>query len=177
MSKWQSVKSVLFGVLMLVGGIVIIAKPEAGYLLAIAIISLGLMLDGLRALIYYFTMARHMVGGKEILFRGVILLDFGVMPLSLSNVPEIGLLLYLVAVHVFSGVIDILGAREARGFGAPRWRLKLAYGAANVLLGVLCLFCLHNRTLLVYLYGAGLIYSAVLRIISAVRKTAIVYIQ
>lgn len=177
MTKWQSVKSILSGVLMILVGVLIILKPEAGYPLAIAIISLGLMLDGLRALIYYFTMARHMVGGKQLLFRGVILLDIGFFPLTLSQVPELGLLLYLVIVHAFSGGVDILRALEARKFGAPSWRLKLAYGAANVVLAVLCLFCLKNTTLLVYIYGAGLIYSAILRIVSAVRKTAIVYIQ
>lgn len=34
-----------------------------------------------------------------------------------------------------------------------------------------------NTTLAAYIYGAGLIYSAVLRIISAFRRTDIVYIQ
>ena len=55
--------------------------------------------------------------------------------------------------------------------------MKMAIGAADVLFGLASIFCIGRPNILVYIYAAGLIYSAVLRIASAFRRTAIVYIQ
>ena len=57
--------------------IFMMSLPERGYQLAALIISVSFTISGLRTLIYYFTMSRFMVGGKRILFRGLILLDLG----------------------------------------------------------------------------------------------------
>ena len=56
-------------------------------------------------------------------------------------------------------------------------RLRLAYGIAEVLMAAAVIaggLFYGNTTLAAYIYGAGLIYSAVLRIISAFRRTDIV---
>ena len=55
--------------------------------------------------------------------------------------------------------------------------MKTAIGAADVLFGLASFFCLGRPNLLVYIYATGLAYSAVLRIVSALRRSAIVYIQ
>jgi hypothetical protein len=55
--------------------------------------------------------------------------------------------------------------------------MKTAIGAADVLFGLASIFCLGRPNLLVYIYATGLAYSAVLRIVSALRRSAIVYIQ
>ena len=97
--------------------------------------------------------------------------------LSQDDVPMIYLVLYLLIANMISGVIGILGANEARQMESGRWRIKMAIGAADVLFGLASIFCLGRPNILVYIYSAGLIYSAVLRIISAFRRSAIVYIQ
>ena len=91
--------------------------------------------------------------------------------------PIFYLMLYLLVANLISGVIEILGAREARQMEAGSWKLKMAIGAADVLFGLASIFCIGRPNILVYIYAAGLIYSAVLRIASAFRRTAIVYIQ
>lgn len=53
---------------------------EAGFLLVSLMISISLILFGLRSLIFYWTMARHMVDGRTALYIGVIVLDFGFLP-------------------------------------------------------------------------------------------------
>ena len=50
-----------------------------GLKLVLLVIQAGMTLRGLQAIIYYFSMARHMVGGKNVLFRGMIFLDLGIL--------------------------------------------------------------------------------------------------
>ena len=133
------------------------------------------MVDGIRSLWFYFAMARNMVGGRLILFRGIIALDLGMFAFSLQEIPTIYILLYLLIIHLFAGIVDIMRAREAKKMKG-HWRLNLAFGIANILLALSCSLCFRDPMVLAYVYAAGLFYSACLRIAQAFRKTAIVYI-
>lgn len=175
MTSFQRVKTVFGGLMMLLGAVLLLIFPANGYQFIGFILSLILLLEGIRSLTFYFTMARNMVGGKIILFRGIIALDLGMFAYTLQEVPPVYVLLYLLIAHVFSGAVDVMRAMEARRMRSP-WRLKLANGLANILLAAACFFCFHNSTLLSYVYAAGLAYSAILQIAQAFRKTAIVYI-
>ena len=158
---------------------IMIRLGEDGFLLVSTLLSLGLIVFGARNLIYYFSMARHMVNGRSILYLGVIALDFGIFTLSIANGRGAFVALYLLGVYAFSGVIDILRAREARQFEAPSWRLRLAEGIANIgVAAAAVVFGLFRGDLrsVTLIYAAGLLYSALLNPISAFRKTAIVYI-
>lgn len=86
-------------------------------------------------------------------------------------------MIYLLIANMISGVIDILRAVEARRLESGGWRLNIAVGTANILSAAACLFCLKNVNILVYVYAIGMIYSGCLRIVSAFRKSAIVYIR
>ena len=61
--------------------------------------------------------------------------------------------------------------------GTGSWRLRLLHGVVDLLQALLCLIFIGSVQLAVYIYVAGLIYSAIFRIITAFRRTAIVYIQ
>lgn len=152
---------------------------EDGFLLVSLLLSLALVVFGARNVIYYFSMARHMVGGRRILYIGVIALDFGVFTLSVSDNRGMFIVLYLLAAHAFAGVVDVMRAREARQLESPSWRLSLAEGIANI--GVAAASAtagifLGDMRALTLIYAAGLLYSALLDLISAFRRTAIVYI-
>lgn len=152
---------------------------EAGFLLVSLMISISLILFGLRSLIFYWTMARHMVDGRTALYIGVIVLDFGFFTLSVTQYHRLFIAIYLLAVYAFSGAMDILRALEARRLEAPSWRLNLAVGIVNIGVAVAAayfgLLCGDMRDLTL-IYAAGMVYTAVLSMISAFRKTAIVYI-
>ena len=66
---------------------------EEGFRLVILLLGLSLIGFGLRTLFFYFTMARHMVDGRSTLYIGVLVLDFGVLTLSMSR--NYGLLIVL----------------------------------------------------------------------------------
>ena len=150
-----------------------------GFELVCILLSITLFVFGARNMIFYFTMARHMVNGKSILFLGVISLDFSIVTLSLSDRSGAFVAVYLLGAYAFSGVVDILRAREARQLEAP-WKFNLATGIANIGIAIAAFvfgFYLGNLNDLTIIYASGLIYAALLDLLSAFKKTAIVYIQ
>ena len=180
MTSVQRVKKVLAGLLMLLCCVALAAEPEFGFYFVALILSVSLLLYALRSLLYYFTMARHMVGGKSILFRGVIVLDLAVFTLSMVDDPKLYIIFYLLGIHAFAGLMAILRALEARRFQSPSWRRNMLSGAVNLIIAVLAVIAglfLPDTRDLVYLYAGCLFYSACVQIASAFRKTAIVYIQ
>ena len=177
MSGGQRIKNVLIGILIILGAVILIAFPEEGIIITASILSLSLFVYGIKTLIYYITMTRHMVGGRIMLYLAVVVLDLGMFTMMLTNIPKMYIALYLVVVYAFSGAIDILRALEAKKYQAPSWRLSLTSGIISVVIAILCIVFIGSTNMIVYLYSAGLIYSAIVRIITAFRKTAIVYIQ
>ena len=177
MSGGQRIKNVLIGILIILGAVILIAFPEEGIIITASILSLSLFVYGIKTLIYYITMTRHMVGGRIMLYLAVVVLDLGMFTMMLTNIPKMYIALYLVVVYAFSGAIDILRALEAKKYQAPSWRLSLISGIISVVIAILCIVFIGSTNMIVYLYSAGLIYSAIARIITAFRKTAIVYIQ
>lgn len=175
MTKIQRARAVFESLMMLLGVAILLVVPEQGYRIIAAILSIVLIVTGIRYLIFYFSMARNMVDGKLTLFYGIIALDLGLFAYTLQDIPPIYIVIYLLITHLFSGVIDVLRAMEARRMGS-RWRLSFAIGAANVLLAFACGFCLHRLSLLTYVYAIGLTYSACLRMTQAFRRSAIIYI-
>lgn len=175
MTSLQRVRSIFEGLMMLLAVVILLLTPDTGYKIIGFILSVLLMVEGVRSLLFYFSMARNMVGGKLILFRGVIALDLGMFAYSLQDIPPVYILLYILIGHLFSGIVDVLRAMEAKKMES-RWKLNLAYGIANILLALSCGLCFKNPTLLTYVYVVGLAYAACLRIAQAFRKTAIIYI-
>lgn len=144
------------------------------------ILGTGLTLRGFHHLIYYFSMARYMVGGKQVLFRTVILLDLGIFTSTLSRSPSIYIILYIAGAQLFSGAVALLRANESRQTGSSRWKYTAAYGLMHIALFILVIafgLFMHSTEFAVYVYAVGLIGTAFHRFIQAFRRTAIVYIQ
>ena len=180
MTAWQRFKAITAALLNIFAAGFLITFGEEGYILVILAISISMILYALRTLVYYFTMARHMVGGLSILFRGVILLDLGLFTLSISRNYSLFIVLWLLIARALPGVIGILRALEAKRYGASSWRLSLAAGLTDLTFVTAALvfgFITKSLQILTWIYAAGVIYSSVLRIVRACRKTAIVYIQ
>ncbi|MBR5337883.1 MAG: DUF308 domain-containing protein [Lachnospiraceae bacterium] len=180
MTGFQRIRSTLIGVLMLISSFILIRFPDYGFMIIAGILSISLAIYGIRTLVFYFTLARHMVGGREIFYLGVIVLDFGIFTITVADVSPVFLIAYLLAVYVFAGLIDILRALEAKKLAAPSWKFRLAGGIVSIIIALVAVvfgIVLKSMDTLVYIYAIGLIYSAVTRIITAFRKSAMVYIQ
>lgn len=178
MNSIQRVKKFLSGFCMLLGSLVLAVEQEEGfYVIAIAL-CLSLLLSGIRSLIYYFTMARNMVGGRSILYRSLILMDLGLFTMTSITIPPVYLVCYLLISHGFSGIVDMLKAYEDKKMQAPSWRMSFVYGFGNLLISLTALTCAfsHLNWLVVDIYSAGLAYSGIMQMVSAFRRTAIIYI-
>lgn len=176
MSKVQRVKNLITGIIMIICAAVMVLAPEFGYSMVVAILSVSMFLVGIRSLLYYFFMARHMVGGQIMLYKGIILFDLGMLSMMLTSLPKVYVIIYLAAVNLLSGGMDMLGAIDARRMGGS-WRLKFAAGLVSIVIALGCIAFAGNTEVMVCFYCIGLVYSAVLRIISSFRRTAIVYVQ
>ncbi|MBR3509908.1 MAG: hypothetical protein IKO03_14190 [Lachnospiraceae bacterium] len=178
MTGFQRVKKVLLGLLMLAVAIGFMMEPsDEIYMAIVAILALGLAIEGIKDVVFYFMMARHMVGGKMILIQGVIILDFGLFTASLTDVPKIYILLYLIGIHAFSGVVEVLRAMEAKRAVEGPWKLKFSHGLVNFALAIACLIFIRNSNTALLIYSIGLIYSAIINILTAFRKTTFILIE
>ena len=177
MTKMQRASSAFTGLLMIAGAVLFESDPVGALPLIVFIMTLSLFIYGIRLFIYYITLARHMVGGIAILYRAVIVLDLAVFAFSLTKLPLFYVMLYLIVIHGFSGVVNILRSMEARRLMAPAWKLNLFQGALEVAMAVLCLLFIKSTRTAVSIYAAGIFYSGAIRIIQAFRKTESVYVQ
>lgn len=179
MTLMQRIRKIAAALISILFAWIILKAGQDGFLIVSLLLSLSMVAFGLRNILFYLIMARHMVDGRSILYIGVIALNFGVFTLSISHNYGVFIVLYLLGFHALTGVLEILRAREARQYDAPSWRMNLAAGIANIgFAAAAVIFGLGRgdmRTLTV-IYAVGLIYSALLNLISAFRKTAIVYI-
>ena len=177
MTNIQKFNNLLFGIISIAVAIYMIIYPQNGYMVMLFIIFFGLALRGIKELIYFFTMGRFMVGGRFSLYKGVFLLDVGLFTGSLIDIPKTYVMVYLVIINAFAGLVEILRVFETRRYGSKSWKLKFSHGLFNILLAVFCItFINHQRTVII-VYALGIIYSSIIRIISAFRKTEFIFIQ
>ncbi len=178
MSLFKRLKELLIALVTVIFGIVLLFAGEEGQLIVVCIICLFLFLEGIYLLIYYLRMARHMVGGKRILISSILTLDLGLLTLQMISM-NTTILLYLLGIFAFTGVIDILRSMEAKRYGG-HWKVKFVNGCLYIIISVALIIAgifVNNTYFLVCCFSISLIYSAFIRILSALRKTAIVYIQ
>ena len=175
MTNLQRFRAILGAMIMIIFSAAVIYRPQYGFTLVAAVLSIMMLLRGIRALVYYFTMARNMVGGKLQLFRGIILMDIGLFFTTLDDVPRLYVVIYLLIANAFSGFLDVLHALEAKRLEGA-WKMEMAVGATQILSALACVVCIGRPNVLVYVYAGGLAYSAVIRLISAFRRTGIIYI-
>ena len=179
MTKTRRITEILLALIMIGFAIVMFMMPERSLLMIVTILGIGFTLEGFRTLIYYFQMARYMVGGESSLFRGIIFLDLGLFVSSLINTGTFYIVLYIAVGNVLTGVFALMKANETRNLGSGKWILSAAYGAVMIVLSIVIIagqLFWHNTDITVYAYSAGLLYSALRRLSNAFSRTAIAYI-
>ena len=180
MTKSRRILDVFQGALMILFAAFLVLRPDVGLYIVLLVFGIGMTLRGIRALYYYFTMARCMVGGQFALYRGIIYLDAGIFTSALANYPAVTIVIYIAVINVFAGVVDILHGVETKRMKAPRWKFHVFQGGLFIVLAVLVLISgvlLKQTDLAVYVYALGLLFAAAGKIAGAFRRTAMVYIQ
>ncbi len=177
MGSVKRISYFFLGLLMILSSFVMFTWPEIGYELVLLILELTLLIHGIRQLVFYGLMARHMVGGINVFYNGLFYLDAGLFTLYLSDMPRIYVMIYLIGCMLFSGVTDAAHANEMRKQKFRHWKYELFSGLVKVLISLVCLFHINSMEIIAIVYGIGLLHSAVTHIVTAFRRTAIVYVQ
>ena len=177
MSKARRVWTIIGAVTAIQGAVFLMFMPIIAFE-AIAM-GVGMMLTfyGIKYLLYYLTHAQHMVGGKWFLLIGLILFDMGIFATALYNQAQAIAIIYVVGAHLVGAVLNYIRAFGNKKDNNPGWKIDLAQGIGNTVQIVLCLVFINSVIIPVYCYCVYAIYTGILMIISACKKTAIVYIQ
>lgn len=176
MSSIQRLGHIGLGVLMLLASILLFSRPDSGLPIVAVMLGIALLLYGMRKILYYLTMARHMVGGYALLFVGIIAIDVGAFTLTLLDEPRMAIILYLVATTGFSGVVRILRSAENKKLGAP-WVLSMVLGIVSLLFAVLCIVFMQSDDIIGLIFFVGLFASGIRHIAWAFRRTDVAFIQ
>ena len=175
MTKARRIGNIITGLIMVAAAFFLAVDADKTYPAVILILGFSLLIASIRSLVYYISMARHMVGGRIILYRAIIMLDVALFTLSLTDVPLYCIVLYLAWIHIFAAFVDIMRADESRRLKAPSWRMTFVIGLVNLCMGVLCIVFIENVAMAVVIYSLGLAYSGMTRIIQAFRKNRTLY--
>lgn len=178
MTSFQRIRKFLTGLITLLGSFILVLVPVEGYAIVAILLSLSMLLSGIRSLGFYITMARNMVGGKSILYKSLIYIDLGLFTLTAITIPGFYLICHLLISHAFSGMIDVLKAFEDKRLQSSSWRMSMICGLGNLLTAAAAFACLLSSSagMVMYIYCAGLAYSGIMKMASSFRKTAIIYI-
>ena len=176
MSKIRRIGSIVLSLLMVAAGILLLADPKEALMYVALVLGLWLLLSGIRRLVYYFTMARHMVGGLSLLFIAVIALDIGGLSIMLLDQPKLAIVMYLVGYNTFTALVGIVRVVESKMIDS-RWKASLLHSIVNLVLAVSCLVFIRSDQIVIAIFCIGLFYAAGVRFVRAVRPTEIIYIQ
>ena len=161
---------------MIACGIVMILQPQEGLLVVAFVLGLALLLYGVKKLVYYLTMARHMTGGLALLFIAIVAIDVGVFAVAVIDNPQLAIALYLITYNALTGVLAIARGIESKLFESP-WVLSIVHGLVNIALAALCVAFINSNEALILIFCIGLFYSAGVRLVSVFKPTEIIYIQ
>lgn len=177
MTMLRRILALAIAALLVAAGVIILAFSELGYLPVIIMLAAVLIATGIRYLVYFFNMSRHMVGGRSTLYIAVILLDLGVFSISLADAASFYVILYLFGTYALTGGIDILRALEAKKYNSKSWKFGLVSGIINLAVAFACFIFVMHTEIVIIIFALGLFYSALQRVISAFRRTSVVYVQ
>ena len=176
MTKLQRIANLALSLLMIVCGIALLLEPRDGLFAVAFVLGVALVLYGVKKLVYYIRMARHMTGGLTVLFIAIVAIDVGVFAAAVIDNPQVAIALYLACYNVLTGILAIARGVESKLFGSP-WVLSIVHGLVNIALAALCVAFVHSNEIIIWVFCIGLFYSAGARIASALKPTEIIYIQ
>ena len=175
MSRLRRIVSLLIGIIYAIFGVLMLTYPQVGNILAIFALLAGLVIVGVKNLVYYIRLARFKTGGITVFFKALFFIDLGVFTLTVNNVPREFIMLYVIIYILVSGVIAILRAGEMRKAGAS-WKFKMTMGIIQAGMGVVCMFVSNSYELMSLIVGITLLFSAGERLVNAFRRSAIMYV-
>jgi len=177
MTKMMRIRNIIVSLIMIFISLVLFIDGDEGFTVVSVFLCLSLFATAIKELYYYFSMARYMVGGRRVFYKGVVLLSFAFSAITFDDLPKIAVLVYLVALLFIGNLFDVLGALDLKKVGSNKWISKFCVGMLGIILSIVCLLYYKKPEIVTYMYAVGLFYTSVAKIINSCRKTSIIYIQ
>ena len=177
MTNLQRVASLALGLLMIACGVVLLLVPKEGLIVVAIVLAAALVLFGARLLVYYITMARHMVGGLAVLIISIIALDVGVFGAALVvESPLIATAMYLSTYNTIVGFLSIARGVEAKMFKSS-WIPYIVPGLVSLALASACTASANSGDAVLIVFCIGLFYNAGVHLVTAFKPNDIIFIQ
>ena len=170
MSFTKKIVEIISSVGILFLALILLMGQNDALEIAAGILCLTMLVVGIRYMVIYFTMARYMVDGRKLFYYGLIILDMSFLCGVVLDRSHRLLLLYLVGMHAFYGVVQLLRALEEKKYDTSAWKFKLLTALINLGISVACIFFIRQESTMAMIFGGGLIYTAVVKFITAFRK-------
>ena len=175
MSLVKKILTLITSLLMIIVAVGLVIEPEIGYYIMISILIGVLLVKSIQSVWYYFSMARHMVGGLFYFYQAVLFVDLTLAAPILLIAPRWIVALYLNGLIAFSGVLDILRATDQKKMQWPQWKLRMVLGLSKVLFAIVAMVAMRSPEMLTRIYSFVLVYTAIMRVMSALRSENVVY--
>ena len=85
-------------------------------------------------------------------------------------------MIYIIALFMLLGVIDILRSLEIKKNRSKKWILKFIKGLLIIGVGVVCIINIESKDVMLLVLGIAWMVEGITGIISAFNKSAVVYI-
>ena len=177
MSKARRIFKIIGAVVIIQIALILMLIPDIAFRLIGVIFALMLIFYGLKFIIFYITHASHMVNGKWFLVLGLILFDVGVFASLMDDPPKLFIITYVAGAHLIGAILRLIRAVGNKKDNNPGWIIDCMQSLGNFIQVAVCIIFSQFVEVPVFIYCSGLIYSSILQIIQACKRTAIVYVQ
>jgi len=177
MTKVRRIFKIIGAVLLIHIALFLMLIPQIALQLIAVMFSVILIFYGLKFILFYITHASHMVNGKWFILLGLLLFDIGVFASLMQNQSKLITIVYIAGVHLVGAILRLIRAVGNKKDNNPGWIIDCMQSIGNFIQVAVCIIFSQYVEVPVFIYCSGLIYSAILQIIQACKRTAIVYVQ
>lgn len=164
MSKFSRVLWLIFGIALIVSGIVAIKYPLNTTITVAYIIGFLMIFSGISS-IFYFASLRHLAGSGIILLDGIVSTICGIVIIS-NLLISAAVIPYFVAIFtIVRGAVSITSSIDLKKNGYDKWGWTLFSGILTVIAGIILTFNpLLGTVYLSVVLGCGLILYGIITI-------------
>lgn len=177
MTKVRRIFKIIGAVLLIHIALFLMLIPQIALQLIAVMFSVILIFYGLKFILFYITHASHMVNGKWFILLGLLLFDIGVFASLMQNQSKLITIVYIAGAHLVGAILRLIRAVGNKKDNNPGWIIDCMQSIGNFIQVAVCIIFSQYVEVPVFIYCSGLIYSAILQIIQACKRTAIVYVQ
>ena len=164
MSKFSRVLWLIFGIALIVSGIVAIKYPLNTTITVAYIIGFLMIFSGISS-IFYFVSLRHLSGSGIILLYGIVSTICGIIIIS-NLLISAAVIPYFVAIFtIVRGAVSITSSIDLKKNGYDKWGWTLFSGILTIIAGIILTFNpLLGTVYLSVVLGCGLILYGIITI-------------